>query len=71
MNEITILYQLGAGRPEALTLPAGATVAVVRETQCVPTGYSATIAGVPASDSATLSDGTRLVFSKNKEAGHA
>lgn len=71
MHEITILYQLGAGRPEALTLPAGATVRDAREAKSVPTGYSATIAGAPASDSATLTDGCRLVFSKNKEAGRA
>lgn len=71
MNEITILYQFGAGRPEALTLPAGATVGCAREARGVPAGYSATLAGEPAPDSATLTDGCRLVFSKNKEAGRA
>ena len=36
MHEITILFQLGAGRPEALTLPAGATVRDAREAKSVP-----------------------------------
>lgn len=71
MHEITILYQLGAGRPEALTLPAGSTVDVARAAKSVPPGYSATIAGEPAAGSVTLTDGCRLVFSKNKEAGRA
>lgn len=71
MDEITILYQLGAGRPEALTLPAGATVGDARRAKSVPAGYSATVAGEPRTDSETIDDGCRLVFSKNKEAGHA